>query len=125
MHIAQSAHRQAQIVPPSMLEAPALATPCDCGWRIRCHVSGGLLNSATGAGDIGIWRVQHAPDEQDYCLLLEGDVVLTDDRGARRAFHAGESFVVPGGFRGTWENLTPVLAHFTTNRRVPVLPDPV
>ncbi len=101
----------------------AVTDGCDCGWRIRCCVSNGLLTSATGAGDVGTWPLRHAVDEQEYCILLEGEVALTDARGLRRTFHAGESFVVPGSFRGTWENLTPVLAHFSTTRRVQALPD--
>ena len=47
-------------------------------------------------------------DYDEMCHLLEGRVRLTDAQGTAREFGPGDSFVVAAGFRGTWENLTPV-----------------
>ncbi|MGH6719485.1 MAG: cupin domain-containing protein, partial [Alphaproteobacteria bacterium] len=41
--------------------------------------------------------------EDELCVLLSGRVVLTDAQGAQRTFVAGDAFVVPAGFLGTWE----------------------
>jgi uncharacterized cupin superfamily protein len=58
-----------------------------------------------GSGD---WRVAYDPHEEEFCPLLEGEVRLTPDSDTPRLPRTGDAFVVPGGFAGTWENLTPV-----------------
>jgi len=37
--------------------------------------------------------------------MTAGRVVLESDAGERRTFVAGDAFVVPAGFSGTWEVL--------------------
>jgi uncharacterized cupin superfamily protein len=49
----------------------------------------------------GLWRVRYT--EQEYCHILEGTSVLTDAAGHAVTVSAGDSFVVPPGFVGTWE----------------------
>ena len=51
----------------------------------------------------GSWRIQYT--ECEFCHLLEGRVVLSDQAGRRWEFGPGDSFVVPAGFAGTWEVL--------------------
>lgn len=53
----------------------------------------------------GAWRVQYDPCEEELCVLLEGRCRITEEDGAVREFGPGATFVVPGGFRGIWENL--------------------
>lgn len=43
----------------------------------------------------------------EVCVLLEGRVALVDEDGGRREFIAGDSFVIPRSFSGTWETLEP------------------
>ncbi|MBW8310991.1 MAG: cupin domain-containing protein [Rhizobium sp.] len=49
----------------------------------------------------GKWRVAYT--EQEYCLLLSGVSVLTAEDGYVLTVRAGDAFVIPAGFRGTWE----------------------
>jgi len=49
----------------------------------------------------GKWRVRYT--ENEFCHILEGRVIIVSDGGERREFAAGDSFVVPSGFSGTWE----------------------
>jgi uncharacterized cupin superfamily protein len=56
----------------------------------------------------GSWRVVYDAHEEELCTLLEGRMRLTDAAGRVREFGPGDSFVVPGGFTGIWENLTRV-----------------
>jgi uncharacterized cupin superfamily protein len=49
----------------------------------------------------GCWAVRYS--EHEFCHLLAGRVVITSEAGARQEFIAGDSFVVPAGFVGTWE----------------------
>lgn len=41
----------------------------------------------------------------EVCVLLEGRVALVDEDGGRREFAAGDSFVIPRSFSGTWETV--------------------
>ncbi|MBS0388760.1 MAG: cupin domain-containing protein [Proteobacteria bacterium] len=53
------------------------------------------------ASSPGAWRVNYT--EYELCHLLEGVVRLTDAAGAARTYRAGDTFVIPSGFRGSWE----------------------
>ncbi len=47
-------------------------------------------------------RVRNYPYDQ-FVLVLSGKSVLTDEAGIAQTFNAGDLFVVPRGFSGTWE----------------------
>jgi uncharacterized cupin superfamily protein len=49
----------------------------------------------------GKWRVRYT--ENELCVMMAGRVTLTSDDGAASSFGAGDAFVVPAGFSGTWE----------------------
>jgi uncharacterized cupin superfamily protein len=49
----------------------------------------------------GKWRIAYT--EEEYCLMLEGRSIVTDATGRSVTVSAGESFVIPRGFVGTWE----------------------
>ncbi len=49
----------------------------------------------------GKWRISY--DEWEYCRIISGLSVLTQDGGAARIVRAGDSFVIRPGFQGTWE----------------------
>src|SRR5262245_57557078 len=49
----------------------------------------------------GKWRVRYT--ENELCVMMAGRVVLTSDDGAVSSFGAGDAFVIPAGFSGTWE----------------------
>lgn len=77
-------------------------------------------NHFTGENDrlyCGIW--QSAPGkhkvsytEWEYCHLIEGEAVLTDEDGYAVHIKTGEGFIIPAGFKGTWESLTPLKKHY-------------
>ncbi len=72
----------------------------------------GQFNAGVWQGEAGAWRVRYAQHEDEFCVLIQGEVVLTPLHGAPQHFHAGEAFVVPGGFEGIWENLGRVRKHY-------------
>jgi len=39
----------------------------------------------------------------EFVLVLEGEVTLTSVEGQKETYKAGETFLVPKGFMGTWE----------------------
>jgi hypothetical protein len=51
----------------------------------------------------GKWRISY--DEWEFCHILEGVSVITEDGGAARTVRAGDSFILRPGFAGTWEVL--------------------
>lgn len=51
----------------------------------------------------GAWKVSY--DENELCVILAGRLRLTGEDGASQEFAAGDAFVVPKGFRGTWETI--------------------
>lgn len=54
----------------------------------------------------GKWRVSYS--EHEFCHILAGKLVLADERGGSVTFKAGDAFVIPAGFAGTWETVEPV-----------------
>ena len=60
--------------------------------------------------EVGKWKIAYT--EEEYCRMLEGTSVITDERGNSVTLAAGESCVVPRGFIGTWEVVTPTRKTF-------------
>jgi uncharacterized cupin superfamily protein len=54
----------------------------------------------------GKWPIRYS--ESEFCAILEGKCVLTDESGKAEIFSQGDSFVIPSGFAGTWETVEPV-----------------
>ncbi len=89
--------------------APAAANLLDGNPRQRIW---NVLSSGDGrfhAGEWesgpGTWRVNYT--EYELCHILQGAVRLTSEAGAARLYRAGDTFVIPSGFRGTWEVIEP------------------
>ncbi len=51
----------------------------------------------------GKWTVSY--DEWEFCHILQGHSVLTDEEGNEHHLFKGDSFVIRSGFKGTWEVL--------------------
>jgi uncharacterized cupin superfamily protein len=66
--------------------------PC----QVRACEYAGIWQSTPGT-----WRIAY--DEWEYCRILEGTSILTEDGGAPFTVTAGDSFVIRPGFTGTWE----------------------
>jgi len=61
----------------------------------------GQFFAGVWASTRGRWRVRYT--ENEFCHLLSGRAVIMDEQGARYELKAGDSFVIPAGFAGTWE----------------------
>ena len=61
----------------------------------------GRFHVGQWASGPGAWRVNYS--EYELCHLLAGVVRLTDEAGAVKTYRAGDTFVIPSGFRGSWE----------------------
>jgi len=49
----------------------------------------------------GKWRVRYT--ENELCVMTAGKVTIESTSGERSSFAAGDAFVIPAGFTGTWE----------------------
>lgn len=56
-------------------------------------------------GTVGHWKVEYT--EHEYCEIIHGVSVLRDSEGQAKTLRAGDRFVIPAGFKGTWEVLEP------------------
>jgi uncharacterized cupin superfamily protein len=60
--------------------------------------------------EVGKWLVSYTEDEN--CCILEGTSVITESSSNPVPVTVGESFVIPSGFVGTWEVVTPTKKTF-------------
>ena len=51
----------------------------------------------------GKWRIEY--DEWEFCHILSGVSIISEDGGEARTVRAGDAFVLRPGFRGSWEVL--------------------
>jgi len=58
----------------------------------------------------GKWNVKYGEDE--FIVLLAGKVRLTAKDGTETTYKAGDAFVIPKGFKGTWETLVPIRKYY-------------
>ena len=63
----------------------------------------GQMNAGVWEGAVGKWTVNYT--EHEYCEIVQGVSVLRDSEGKAKTLRAGDRFVIPAGFRGTWEVL--------------------
>lgn len=63
------------------------------------------------SSETGKWKISYT--EEEYCELLEGESIITDEGGNEMTVTKGDCFVVPRGFVGTWE-----VVAFTTKKFV-------
>ena len=50
----------------------------------------------------GKWTANYAT-KNEFCHILSGQAILSDVAGNSKEYSAGDSFVIPAGFVGTWE----------------------
>lgn len=77
-------------------------------------------NHFTGEDDrlyCGIWestpgKVTVDYKEWEFCHFIEGEAVLTNEDGKSWRLKAGDGFIIPSGFKGTWETVKKVRKHY-------------
>ena len=70
-------------------------------WNVE-EAEGGLYAGIWEATP-GKWRIKY--DEWEYCHILSGVSVISEDGGEAKTVRAGDSFVLRPGFKGSWEVL--------------------
>lgn len=94
---------------PGPVGTPALGAPR--GWTVvdgrpearawRSYASDdGRIVSGTWSSTVGSYRVEY--DRSEFCHIKSGSCSITSDDGETSDLHAGQSFLVPKGFKGVW-----------------------
>jgi uncharacterized cupin superfamily protein len=86
-------------VPPAdrVLEgAPTFKT-----WNVE-EQEGGLY-AGTWEATPGKWRISY--DEWEFCHILSGVSIITEEGGEAHTVKAGDSFIFRPGFKGIWQVL--------------------
>jgi uncharacterized cupin superfamily protein len=80
--------------------------------RLYNHYSSpcGQFSAGVWEGEVGQWTVHYS--EHEYCEILQGVSVLRDQQGNAKTLCAGDRFVIPAGFSGTWEVLESCRKHY-------------
>ncbi len=65
----------------------------------------GKFSTGIWQSEAGKWKIAYT--EEEFCQLLEGVSVICDSSGTEVRVSAGDNFVIPRGFVGTWEVLEP------------------
>ncbi len=59
------------------------------------------LSSGIWEATPGKWRFENP--HWEYCRILSGVSVVTEDGGVAHSLRAGDGFILRAGFKGTWE----------------------
>ena len=70
----------------------------------------GDLIAGTWTSTPGKWHV--FTDRDEFCVILSGHVRLIADDGSAQTFKAGDSFLIPNGFRGFWDVIETTTKHY-------------
>ncbi|MDA8752531.1 cupin domain-containing protein [Halieaceae bacterium] len=73
-------------------------------WNLYTDATGKYF-SGFWESDVGKWSINYT--EEETCHLIAGISIVTDEEGNATELRAGDNFVIPKGFRGTWEVVEP------------------
>lgn len=82
-----------------------------------------LYSDTTGAFSTGVWSSEPGKwsfeqvSSEEFCYLLTGKVKLVHVDGTEESFKEGDAFVIPIGFKGTWETIEPVNKFYAVYER--------
>ena len=79
------------------------APPPTSSWDARELFRGHVVLAAAAGGDI-------EAEERFVDLVYQP---VTDAEGLSKTYRAGDAFVTPAGFSGTWDVIEPIKKHFT------------
>ena len=58
----------------------------------------------------GEWRIDYS--EWEFCHIVKGVSVITEDNGSAVTLAAGDSFVIRPGFKGLWTVVETTVKHY-------------
>jgi uncharacterized cupin superfamily protein len=80
-------------------------------WNHYSNDSGEVF-SGEWACEVGSWRIEFGPTEDEFFFVTAGRVKITGDDGIAVEIGAGQSLVIPAGFKGEFAVLEPMHKHY-------------
>lgn len=62
--------------------------------------------------EVGSWRIEMSASEDEFFFVTQGRCRLIDEQGKAVYASAGESLVIPAGFKGVFDVLEPMHKHY-------------
>ena len=87
-------------------------------WNHYSNASGEVF-AGVWDSEVGSWRIEMGPTEDEFFFVTAGRCRLTDDAGTTVTAAAGQSLLVPAGFKGIFEVLEPMQKHYMIVERKP------
>ena len=78
-------------------------TPTNNSWNLYTSADNRFF-SGIWESEPGCWKIIY--DEDEFCHILEGESIITGNDGESFTVRAGDAFVIPKGFEGTWNVVT-------------------
>ena len=98
----------AKSAPTDRAQYPAQMVAKDTALYDGSYLGLGQYTSKDGAFKVGLWEtgpgtlVADDYPNDEYCLVLEGQLTITNRDGTQASFKPGDTFVIPKGWAGTW-----------------------
>jgi len=73
---------------------------------------GGAVDCGIWACEPGAWRIAFHDNRHEFFHVLEGRLRITDADGVAKEFGPGDTCIIPAGFKGVFEVLTPVRKYY-------------
>ena len=70
----------------------------------------GKFFSGIWESEPGKWEIHYT--EHEFCHILEGESIIADEAGKETRVQTGDAFVIPAGFKGTWEVVRTTRKHY-------------
>ena len=94
------------------------ATPVEPG---KPTTTAEFYSNAEGRFKSGFWASEPGRAEVHYqkdelCVIISGKVRLTDATGHAETYGAGDTFLIPAGFKGLWETVEPTRKFYAIHK---------
>ena len=99
-----------RVSPEKLLEGDPLQTV----W-LEYQDATGAFCAGVWSSEVGAWRIRYT--EEEYCRILAGRSVITDESGHAVSVGPGDEFTIPAGFVGTWRVVEPTRKRFVIHER--------
>lgn len=87
-------------------------------WNHYSNDSGEVF-AGVWACEVGSWRIEMGVTEDEFFFVTQGRCRLIDETGVAVEVQAGESLVIPAGFKGIFDVLESMQKHYMIVERKP------
>lgn len=93
-------------------EDPAKILKGNCKTRTWNHFKGEKDRLYSGIWESTPGKVAIDYKEWEFCHFIAGKAKLTNHKGKSWIVKKGDAFIIPAGFKGTWETIEKIRKHY-------------